>query len=447
MKTGFKMFVSINRCVGTNRRLTSQTKFGPEFAVVHAPPSAGSTRIVAFLLCSIAFYAIGESPVRAEMRTPPDKTSTVTTPSADLNSAQFAATEFNKLVTLLGDGLLRDLVCRLAFERYTPRSLSMALKVPEADILKRVATLQGWGLVRTTISPSAETVIDAVPGEGQETMTRWGDRYCQQANSCRMNEHFSEVATHYNDLRTTDFAPIQFIQDALSGPRSLNGADIGCGPGRYSLLLLQRVPSLKLTCADVNPEMLREAERYLKSQGQSEFSIKQVDAARMPFADGSLDCMFSFNAFHHFDPEKFFSGASDALRDDGLLFIYTRLESQNAQSIWGQHFPNFTEKEGRLTNLREIERWSHCIGGLRLETVRFFEYDRVESLSALLRQARNQHYSTFRYYSPSEFEAALATFEQRIRNEFPDPDHVKWVDRNVMLVFRSKDARHISAAK
>ena len=251
-----------------------------------------------------------------------------------------------------------------------------------------------------------------------------------------MDDHFSTVAANYNDLRTTDIAPIRYIQTLLAGHHPLNAADIGCGSGRYSLLLLQQFPDLKLTCGDVNREMLNEAERYLKRNGQTGFSVKQTDASRLPFQAGSLDCVLTFNAFHHFDPEGFLNSARDALREGGMLFIYTRLKSQNAQSVWGRYFPGFREKEARLTDREHIERWSHCMPGLSMVKVRAFGYQRDESLETLLHQARNHHYSTFSLYSQTELTDALNKFESRIRRNFSDLAHVKWVDENVMLVFQ-----------
>ena len=337
-------------------------------------------RLLSAFFCALSWYSDSSVPVRAEVQQSPAET--------DLNCAHCAATEIDRLVTLLADGILRDLVCRLSFEQYTPRSLSMALRLPEDEIMRRVATLRGWGLVRTTTNGSSANVIGAVPGEGQATLRRWTAKYCQLAGSCPMDDHFSTVAANYNDLRTTDIAPIRYIQTLLAGHHPLNAADIGCGSGRYSLLLLQQFPDLKLTCGDVNREMLNEAERYLKRNGQTGFSVKQTDASRLPFQAGSLDCVLTFNAFHHFDPEGFLNSARDALREGGMLFIYTRLKSQNAQSVWGRYFPGFQEKEARLTDREHIERWSHCMPGLSMVKVRTFGYKRDESLETLLHQAR-----------------------------------------------------------
>ncbi len=74
---------------------------------------------------------------------------------------------------------------------------------------------------------------------------------------------------------------------------------------------------------------------------------------------------------------------------------------------------------------------------MALESIEFFKFERTSSLAKLLHQARNRHYSTFSFYSPKEFERALQEFENALRQHFVDPQHIEWVDENVMVVFRT----------
>ncbi len=46
------------------------------------------------------------------------------------------------------------------------------------------------------------------------------------------------------------------------------------------------------------------------------------------------------------------------------------------------------------------------------------------NLSRLVEQARSGSYSTFRFYSPDEFEEALSAFEIRVRATFDDPSAI-----------------------
>ena len=252
----------------------------------------------------------------------------------------------------------------------------------------------------------------------------------------RMNEHFSELSVSYNGLRTTDAEPVLYLRERLRDQTEIRAADIGCGAGRYDLLLLQHLPGLHLTCADVNDAMVQETARYLTSHGQSNFEAQHIDASDMRLPDGALDCVVTFNAIHHFDPVAFLGQAAKALKSSGHVFVYSRLKSQNARNIWGRFFPGFQEKETRLYDLSSVESWADRLDGLNLEALEFFRFERVAPLVRLLDQAAGKHYSTFSLYSADELRKASEIFETRLAQHFVGGDQIEWTDENVMMVFR-----------
>ena len=251
-----------------------------------------------------------------------------------------------------------------------------------------------------------------------------------------MNDHFSRVATLYNDLRTTDLEPITFIRDRLNGEHSMEAADIGCGAGRYCLKLLQHLDILHLTCIDVNELMLEQASNYLRAAGITNFKTIRALAEDVPLADNSMDNIFSFNAIHHFDFIKFIEKSAKVIRGRGCIFIYTRLRGQNAKNIWGRYFPFFLEKENRLYELDELEGMIKPIESLTIECMKQFKYRRNASLSQLVNLARNGHYSTFSLYQENEFEAALKGFQDNITRHFSTPEEIEWFDEYTLLVVR-----------
>ena len=250
-----------------------------------------------------------------------------------------------------------------------------------------------------------------------------------------MYNHFENLSCFYNELRTTDFEPIDFICKKLQNRRNLKGADIGCGGGRYDLLLLKHLPDLQLICGDVNDAMISETTAYLKSHGQKKFSAHCIDASDLKLPKGTLDFLSTFNAIHHFEPIEFLNQAGKALKEGGYVFAYTRLKSQNMRNIWGKYFPKFAEKEDRLYDLSQIERWTDYLETLKLETIHFFNFNRVLSLKQLLCQAQKKHYSTFSLYSDAEFDEALEIFKKKIEINFEDIELVRWSDENVMVLF------------
>ena len=175
--------------------------------------------------------------------------------------------------------------------------------------------------------------------------------YLGVANMKSMDEHFSQIADKYNDIRTTDYEPIEYIRDLFSKYERCVAVDIGCGPGRYSLLLLQMIPQLHLTCLDRSRTMIAETKRLLLGANISRFKIARAEADNFPLAPNAVDVVFTFNAVHHFILPAFLREARRVLKKPGLIVIYTRLPCQNETSIWGKYFPDFNTVERRLYSL------------------------------------------------------------------------------------------------
>ncbi len=146
--------------------------------------------------------------------------------------------------------------------------------------------------------------------------------------------HFSRIASRYQDLRVTDIAPVLAIRERLEGMNAVAAADVGCGTGRYSLSALETVPNIgQFYCFDANEKMLavlENRERCLAIVARAE---------HLPLLSGALDCLFTFNAVHHFRLPLFVKEASRVIMGGGFLFIYTRLRQQNAGHIWGGDVP------------------------------------------------------------------------------------------------------------
>lgn len=253
-----------------------------------------------------------------------------------------------------------------------------------------------------------------------------------------MNNHFSKVASNYRQLRTTDVEPIVLIGKTLKGLPKVWAADIGCGAGRYDLLLFQYINNLHLTCIDINDSMLRQVADYLTSHKITNFKTIKADAEVIPLKNNSMDCILNFNAIHHFDFVKFIEKSEKIIKKDGRIFIYTRLRSQNAKSVWGKHFPMFSKKETRLYELYEIEQWVKSIDSIILEVAKPFKYKRVSSLEQLVEKVKARNYSTFSLYKDDELDEALYTFQENIREQFLSINNIEWFDENILLILKPK---------
>jgi ubiquinone/menaquinone biosynthesis C-methylase UbiE len=248
--------------------------------------------------------------------------------------------------------------------------------------------------------------------------------------------HFSQIAPSYRDIRTTDLRPIQFIREKLKGLRTIRAADIGCGAGRYNLLLFEHLDNLHLTCIDINESMLKETSAYLKGNGIHRFIIVKANVYDLPLKGNLMDCVFTFNAIHHFDLIRFVEKAAAITKEDGLIFIYTRLQSQNARNIWGRYFPLFLEKEERLYELNDITEAIDSTSCSTIESIENFQFKRKSTLDQLLDKVRKRHYSTFSLYDDHELEYCLRKFRKKIAHHFTDPEQIEWFDENIMIVVR-----------
>jgi ubiquinone/menaquinone biosynthesis C-methylase UbiE len=251
-----------------------------------------------------------------------------------------------------------------------------------------------------------------------------------------IDEHFSKVAEKYNDIRRTDHEPIAHIRNLFSKYERCEALDVGCGPGRYALLLLRMMPQLHLTCLDRNSNMIAETSRLLRGANIDRFKAVTADAAEFPLDSNSVDAVFTFNAIHHFIVPAFLRETRRVLKGDGTLCIYTRLPSQNSTGIWGKYFPDFNTVERRLYSLDGIEAVIRSIPGLALDTIKLFQFDRVSSLEELIEKARARHYSTFSLYKKEQLEECISEFRENIMRDFSDPGQIRWTDGNVLLIVK-----------
>lgn len=253
-----------------------------------------------------------------------------------------------------------------------------------------------------------------------------------------IHHHFSRIAKSYRNLRTTDLEPVALIARTLGGMPRIEAADIGCGGGRYDLLLYQHLgDKLHLSCVDTNNYMLNTLDDYLKRHGISNFKTINAEAEKLPFPGNTFDCIFTFNAVHHFNLSNFLRESARVLRSGGYIFIYTRLREQNKRNIWGRYFPQFFQKETRLHKLDSLLQTVQARPSLQIQSIDYLKYARISTLERLVERARAHHYSTFYLYLPEELEEAIAGFRQNIERHFEDTTRVEWNDENILLTLKN----------
>jgi trans-aconitate methyltransferase len=95
--------------------------------------------------------------------------------------------------------------------------------------------------------------------------------------------------------------------------------DLGCGTGRLTEKLVERVPRGRVVAVDRSANMIVTAREYLLPRHPDRMTFVQADASMLPFA-GSADAVFSTATFHWvLDHDRLFASIFAALRPGGRL--------------------------------------------------------------------------------------------------------------------------------
>ncbi|MFN3134595.1 MAG: class I SAM-dependent methyltransferase [Candidatus Kryptonium sp.] len=253
-----------------------------------------------------------------------------------------------------------------------------------------------------------------------------------------ISQHFAKIAPIYRRVRTLDPEPILAIRDILVKHKKLKKpikiADIGAGTGRYTEFLIKilKPEMVNAILIDMSFEMLSMAQSYL--MGYNAHFINS-SAENLPLKDQEIEVLTVFNAIHHFDFQKFIHEVQRVLKPKGFLFIYTRTQEQNRRSIWGQFFPNFSDKEHRLLWEDDLIKRLKRLKKFELVSYIEFEYPRISTMGELLKKAFAKHYSTFYLYDDEEYEHAVKLFKQNLLKYY-DPEQITYTDENTLIALK-----------
>lgn len=97
--------------------------------------------------------------------------------------------------------------------------------------------------------------------------------------------------------------------------------EIGCGSGRDSVHIAERIPDGMLFCQDLTPSMLRACrERLSGVRATVDFSI--ANASYLPFADKTFDAIFQFGGVGEFgDIKRFFQEVVRVTKPGGRIVV------------------------------------------------------------------------------------------------------------------------------
>ena len=102
--------------------------------------------------------------------------------------------------------------------------------------------------------------------------------------------------------------------------------EMGAGPGFLAVMIAEANPGIDITAVDISPDMLTVAEEYIeerKLQDRIRYVIADVSDEKAMDELGKFDLVYSAYSLHHWkDPERSISNLWNAVRDNGMLYIY-----------------------------------------------------------------------------------------------------------------------------
>lgn len=119
-----------------------------------------------------------------------------------------------------------------------------------------------------------------------------------------------------------------FPWDSL--PKNAVGADVGCGSGRWAVMVAPKVGHLHLV--DASPDALGVARKNLWSFSNCSFHNASLD--EMPFHNESLDFAYSLGVLHHVpDTARAILSVSEKIKPSGIFLAYIYYKFDN-RALW-----------------------------------------------------------------------------------------------------------------
>ena len=137
-------------------------------------------------------------------------------------------------------------------------------------------------------------------------------------------------ATAYHRLSGPQVAMAAAVLDRLELSGDETVLDAGCGSGRVTRLLVERLPRGRVIAVDASPDMVARAREELAGDP---VDVRRADLAGLRLHDGELvDAVFSNATFHWVpDHDALFAALAAALRPGGMLSAQCGGEGNVAQ--------------------------------------------------------------------------------------------------------------------
>lgn len=185
-------------------------------------------------------------------------------------------------------------------------------------------------------------------------------------------------ATSYHRLSAPQFAWGRQVVERLRLEGGETVLDAGCGTGRLTALLLERLPRGRVVAVDLSQNMLEEARQHLSTGFGGRVHVVRADLAALPF-DATFDGVFSTAAFHWVpDHPRLFRSLYRSLRPGGWLVaqcggasniarLMRRASALMAADPYATHFSGWEDSKVFADEVTTAERL-RAVGFTEVET-------------------------------------------------------------------------------
>lgn len=178
-------------------------------------------------------------------------------------------------------------------------------------------------------------------------------------SSTELKTTFNTAAVLYEDVRPG--YPEKLIQDVinLSGLNDHSRIlEVGCGTGKATQPFAER--GYELICLDIGADLIAVAKEKLKTFPNASF-VKQ--GFEQWESDREFDLIISATAFHWVDPKVRYLKASEVLRSDGFLAVFSNQHVRKdegffaeVQSLYDRYYlPPTADRPTHATNFLGVE--------------------------------------------------------------------------------------------
>lgn len=181
----------------------------------------------------------------------------------------------------------------------------------------------------------------------------------QKSTVEEIRQRFNHDVERFSNLETGQSATVdsplclELVTQAAAAltPQARDVLDIGCGAGNYTLKMLERIPDLNCTLADLSLPMLERARQRVSAATKGAITTLQGDMRELDFGAGKFDIVLASATLHHLrgdeEWQSVFAKIFAALRPGGSFLVFDMIEQVNAgvqqlmRQRWGDYLVNY----------------------------------------------------------------------------------------------------------